>query len=211
MERSDDRCFQFTQQGQQVAPGRPAEDPKLVLTETTSTLLEFEARPPGGKNRCSALQSSHSDSRPWVRARSTIIRAGTRNERRGDRRCPGPAAGGAAAKRKAAHERFTVLTAYDYSLARLVAAAGVPVVLVGDSLGNVILGYPTTVPVTMEDMLHHTAAVVRRRRGLFGGRRYAVPVLSGRAATPSAMPARSCRRGARAVKLERGGRDLADT
>ena len=58
-------------------------------------------------------------------------------------------------------ERFPVLTAYDYPTARLVEEAGVPVILVGDSLGQVVLGYESTIPVTMEVMLHHTAAVVR--------------------------------------------------
>lgn len=54
-----------------------------------------------------------------------------------------------------------MLTAYDYATARLVEQAGIPVILVGDSLGSVILGYESTVPVTMEDILHHTRAVVR--------------------------------------------------
>src|SRR6188474_714515 len=58
-------------------------------------------------------------------------------------------------------ERIAVLTAYDFPSAKLVDAAGVPVILVGDSLGNVVLGYEGTVPVTMEEMLHHVAAVVR--------------------------------------------------
>lgn len=62
---------------------------------------------------------------------------------------------------KAAGEKFAVLTAYDYSLARWVAQAGIPVILVGDSLGQVMLGYSSTLPVTMEDMVRHTAAVVR--------------------------------------------------
>lgn len=62
---------------------------------------------------------------------------------------------------KAKGERFPVLTAYDYPTARLVEEAGVPVILVGDSLGQVVLGYSSTIPVTMEAMLHHTAAVVR--------------------------------------------------
>ena len=62
---------------------------------------------------------------------------------------------------KSRGERFPVLTAYDYPTAKLVEEAGVPVILVGDSLGQVVLGYSSTIPVTMEVMLHHTAAVVR--------------------------------------------------
>lgn len=58
-------------------------------------------------------------------------------------------------------ERFPMLTAYDFPTARLVEEAGVPVILVGDSLGQVVLGHASTIPVTMEVMLHHTAAVVR--------------------------------------------------
>ncbi|MBI2767019.1 MAG: 3-methyl-2-oxobutanoate hydroxymethyltransferase [Chloroflexi bacterium] len=62
---------------------------------------------------------------------------------------------------KARGERFAMITAYDYPSARLVEQAGVPVILVGDSLGSVILGYESTVPVTMEDILHHLKPVVR--------------------------------------------------
>src|SRR5919199_4952461 len=61
-------------------------------------------------------------------------------------------------------ERFTMLTAYDASQAQLLDRAGIPLLLVGDTLGMTVLGYPTTVPVTMEDMLHHTAAVTRGTR-----------------------------------------------
>ncbi len=57
--------------------------------------------------------------------------------------------------------RLAVVTAYDASAARIVDAAGVDIILVGDSLGNVVLGYPNTLPVTMEEMISHTAAVVR--------------------------------------------------
>jgi 3-methyl-2-oxobutanoate hydroxymethyltransferase len=60
-------------------------------------------------------------------------------------------------------EPIAVLTAYDYPTARLADEAGVEIVLVGDSLGTVVLGYDSTLPVTMEDMLHHTRAVVRAR------------------------------------------------
>ena len=58
-------------------------------------------------------------------------------------------------------EKITMLTAYDYSTAKIVDEVGIPLILVGDSLGTVLLGYETTIPVTMEDMLHHTKAVVR--------------------------------------------------
>ena len=58
-------------------------------------------------------------------------------------------------------EKLTMLTAYDYSTAKLIDEAGVNSILVGDSLGNVILGYEDTISVTMEDMIHHGAAVAR--------------------------------------------------
>ena len=58
-------------------------------------------------------------------------------------------------------EKITMLTCYDYTTAKLMDAAGLDMLLVGDSLGNVILGYEDTVSVTMEDMLHHAKAVAR--------------------------------------------------
>ena len=54
-----------------------------------------------------------------------------------------------------------MLTAYDYSMAKLVDEAGAPLILVGDSVGIVVLGYESTIPVTMEEMIHHTKAVAR--------------------------------------------------
>src|SRR3954449_6362577 len=66
-----------------------------------------------------------------------------------------------AAKEKG--EKLVCLTAYDYPTARIVDEAGTDIILVGDSLGNVVLGYDSTVPVTLEEMLHHTRAV---RRGV---------------------------------------------
>jgi len=58
-------------------------------------------------------------------------------------------------------EKITMLTAYDYPMARAVDEAGIDVILVGDSVGMVVLGHPTTLPVTMDDMVHHSKAVVR--------------------------------------------------
>ena len=61
-------------------------------------------------------------------------------------------------------EKIAMLTTYDYSTARIVDEVGIPLILVGDSLGMVVLGHESTIPVTMEDMLHHTKAVVRGTR-----------------------------------------------
>ena len=57
------------------------------------------------------------------------------------------------------HEKISMLTAYDYSTAKLEYEAGVNSILVGDSLGNVVLGYEDTIAVTVEDMIHHGRAV----------------------------------------------------
>ncbi|MDY6916464.1 MAG: 3-methyl-2-oxobutanoate hydroxymethyltransferase [Chloroflexota bacterium] len=107
-------------------------------------------------------------------------------------------------------EKIPMLTAYDYSTAKLVDEAGVPIVLVGDSLGMVVLGYETTIPVTMEEMIHHTKAVVR-------GTQHAMvvgdmPFMTYHATTEDAL--RNAARfiqegGAQAVKLE-GGVTVAD-
>ena len=66
-------------------------------------------------------------------------------------------------QRKSRGEKITMLTAYDYPIAKLVDESGVDIVLIGDSLGMVVLGYETTAPVTMEEMLHHARAA---RRGV---------------------------------------------
>jgi 3-methyl-2-oxobutanoate hydroxymethyltransferase len=58
-------------------------------------------------------------------------------------------------------EKIPMLTAYDYVTAKMVDQASVPLILVGDSLGMVMLGYESTIPVTMDEMIHHTKAVVR--------------------------------------------------
>jgi len=62
---------------------------------------------------------------------------------------------------KAEGEKITVLTAYDYPFARFMDAAGIDMILVGDSVGSVVCGYDTTLPVTMDEILYHTRAVVR--------------------------------------------------
>ena len=108
-------------------------------------------------------------------------------------------------------ERFPVLTAYDYYTARAVDESGVPAILVGDSLGNVMLGYDSTVSVTMDDMIHHTAAVSRgAKNALIIGD---MPFMSYQASPQDAL--RNAARflqeaGAQAVKLE-GGEVMGDT
>ncbi len=67
-------------------------------------------------------------------------------------------------KMKIQGEKITVLTAYDYGMASILDESDIDIILIGDSLGMVVLGYDTTLPVTMEDMLHHTKAVARGAR-----------------------------------------------
>jgi 3-methyl-2-oxobutanoate hydroxymethyltransferase len=108
-------------------------------------------------------------------------------------------------------EKIPMLTAYDYPSARALDEAGVPIILVGDSLAMVVLGYDSTLAVTMEDMIHHTKAVVR------GSRRahvvFDMPFMSYQASAEEAV--RNAGRalhetGANSVKLE-GGRVMAET
>ncbi len=112
---------------------------------------------------------------------------------------------------KDAGEPIPCMTAYDFPTARLVEAAGVPLILVGDSLGNVVLGYETTVPVTMDDMVHHTRAVVRGAPNALVVTD--MPFMSYNVNADEAL--RNAARllqegGAQAVKLE-GGKPVADT
>lgn len=106
-------------------------------------------------------------------------------------------------------ERFAMLTAYDAHSARLLDEAGIPIILVGDTLGMVMLGYPSTLPVTMDEMLHHTKAVVRGRTDAFvvGD----MPFMSYQASVEEGIhnAGRFLKEaGAHAVKLEGGARVL---
>jgi len=107
-------------------------------------------------------------------------------------------------------EKIPMLTAYDYVTAKIVDEAGVPLILVGDSLGMVMLGYESTIPVTMDEMIHHTKAVVRgTKRALVVGD---MPFMTYHISVGDAL--RNAARfiqeaGAQAVKLE-GGEAVAE-
>jgi 3-methyl-2-oxobutanoate hydroxymethyltransferase len=103
------------------------------------------------------------------------------------------------------HQQVTCLTAYDYATARLVDEAGIDMVLVGDSLAMVVLGYENTLPVTMDEMIHHTRAVRRavRRALVIGDMPYASYQVDEKEAVASAV--RFIKEaGAEAVKIEGG-------
>jgi len=102
-------------------------------------------------------------------------------------------------------EKIAMLTAYDYTTAKIVDEVGIPLILVGDSLGMVVLGYESTIPVTMDEMLHHTKAVARgaNKAMVIGD----MPFMSYHINTEDAL--RNAARfiqegGAQAVKLEGG-------
>jgi len=107
-------------------------------------------------------------------------------------------------------EKISSLTAYDYATARIVDEVGIPLILVGDSLGMVVLGYESTIPVTIEEMLHHTRAVVRgTKKALVVGD---MPFMTYHISTEDALKnaARFIQEaGAQAVKLE-GGVNVAE-
>ena len=112
---------------------------------------------------------------------------------------------------KARGEKIPMITAYDYTSARIVDESGIPLILVGDSLGQVMLGYDSTVPVTMDEMIHHTKAVARgSRNALIVGD---MPFMSYQTGSTDAL--RNAARflqeaGAQTVKLE-GGVAMAST
>src|SRR4030088_2379721 len=103
--------------------------------------------------------------------------------------------------------RFAVLTAYDFLSARILDEAGIPILLVGDSLGMVMLGYPTTLPVTLDEMIHHAKAVARgSRQALLVGD---MPFMSYHVSVEQAIASAGRflqEAGMHAVKLEGGGR-----
>jgi 3-methyl-2-oxobutanoate hydroxymethyltransferase len=112
---------------------------------------------------------------------------------------------------KANKEKVVMLTAYDYPTAKLIDETGIPLILVGDSLGMVVLGYDSTIPVTMEDMIHHTKAVTRGTKQSFVVAD--MPFMTYHTSVTDAM--RNAARlvqegGAQAVKLE-GGSVVAET
>jgi 3-methyl-2-oxobutanoate hydroxymethyltransferase len=115
------------------------------------------------------------------------------------------------AEMKRRKEKIPMLTAYDYATGKIADDAGVPMILVGDSLGMVVLGYESTLPVTLEEMLHHTRAVARAvKRALIVGD---MPFMTYQASIPEALhnAARFVQQsGAHAVKLE-GGEAVAET
>lgn len=107
-------------------------------------------------------------------------------------------------------EKVTMLTAYDYSMAKLIDEAGINMILVGDSLGMVMLGYEDTLSVTMEDMIHHTSAVARGAKNALVVSD--MPFMSYQTSVYDAVlnAGRLMKEGrAQAVKLE-GGREFAD-
>lgn len=114
-------------------------------------------------------------------------------------------------KMKEKGEKISVLTAYDYLMANMLDEAGIDVILVGDSLGMVVLGYDSTIPVTMEMMLHHVAAV---KRGVNRALLVAdMPFLSYQKGVNNAIENAGRflqESGAEAVKLE-GGEIVAET
>ena len=113
-------------------------------------------------------------------------------------------------RKKQAGEKIAILTAYDATMARLLDRAGVDVILVGDSLGTVILGEPNTLNVTLDAMRHHTAAVARgvERALVVSDMPFLTYQVSVEAAVANA--GRLLQSGASAVKLE-GGRPVLDT
>ena len=110
---------------------------------------------------------------------------------------------------KQKHEKITMLTAYDYPSAALAEEAGIDILLVGDSLGNVVLGYDTTIPVTLDDMVYHARSVARGAGSTF--RVVDMPFMTARISPQDTLrgAARLMQEGhAHAVKIE-GGEEVA--
>jgi 3-methyl-2-oxobutanoate hydroxymethyltransferase len=114
-------------------------------------------------------------------------------------------------KMKVDGEPISVVTAYDYPSAKLAEEAGVDVILVGDSLGNVVLGYDSTLPVTLEDMIYHTRAVTRAVQTTFVVTDMPFMTYHGSLDETLKQVARIMREGlSMAVKME-GGEEIAET
>lgn len=113
-------------------------------------------------------------------------------------------------EKKKNNEKITMLTAYDYSIALLLDRTGIDMLLVGDSVGPIFSGYENTLPVTVEEILYHTKAVVRARKNALVVSD--MPFLSYQTSKEEAI--KNCglmlKAGAEAVKLE-GGAEIADT
>ncbi|MEK4874475.1 3-methyl-2-oxobutanoate hydroxymethyltransferase [Bacillus sp. FSL W8-0102] len=114
-------------------------------------------------------------------------------------------------KMKQNHEKIAMITAYDYPSAKLAEEAGADILLVGDSLGMVVLGYDSTVPVTLEDMIHHTKAVKRGAKDTFVVTD--LPFLTAHLSREEILKAAGRimqEAGAQAVKME-GGEEIAES
>ncbi len=113
-------------------------------------------------------------------------------------------------EKKKNNEKITMLTAYDYSMALLLDRSGIDILLVGDSVGPIFSGYENTLPVTVEEILYHTKAVVRARKNALVVSD--MPFLSYQTSKEDAI--KNCglmlKAGAEAVKLE-GGIEIAET
>jgi 3-methyl-2-oxobutanoate hydroxymethyltransferase len=147
-------------------------------------------------------EETSASSKPDVSSRAASIRSSSREHRITVRTL---------AARKRRGERITMLTAYDFAFARIFDAAGIDVLLVGDSLGNVVQGHETTLPVTLDEVVYHTRLVSRgaRRALVVGDMPFGSYQVSDEDAVRNAI--RLVKEGgAQAVKLE-GGVSVAET
>src|ERR1700748_1602548 len=108
-------------------------------------------------------------------------------------------------------EKVTMLTAYDYSMASIVDAAGMDIILVGDSASNVMAGHETTLPITLDQMIYHAAAVVRAAKRALVGVDLPFGTYQGNSKEALNSAIRIMKEsGAHAVKME-GGLEIAES